>query len=267
MKAASIGVRVATPRVRTRDYASIVAPATYVKARALTRKALSMWLEAVASTVGTRTIRSIRDLGCGTGRFSGPLARRFRATVVGVDPSPSMLAQARKAVPESVVFRRGSAECIPMGDGQADLVFMSQTWHHLRNTAQASREMLRVLAPNGRACVRSSTIENMRSYLYLRFFPGARQSYLRRMPRREEIIRAMNRGGFRLARHRAVRQVFSPNRRAYLNKIRQRALSDLAGISDREFAFGLTRLARYCRSGDPDAAVTEQMDLLTFHRP
>ena len=257
----------ASAKLPRRDYASIVAPATYVRARALPRKALTLWLEAVAASVGGKTIRSILDLGCGTGRFSGPLARRFRATVVGVDPSLKMLAQARKAAPASVEFRRGSAEGIPMDDGQADMVFMSQTWHHLRNAAQASRELRRILAPNGRVCIRNSTIENMRSYLYLRFFPGARQSYLRRMPRRAAIIRAMNRSGFHLVRHCAVRQAFSPNRRAYLSRIRQRALSDLAEISDEEFALGLARLARHCRSGDPDAAVAEQMDLLTFRRP
>jgi len=254
------------PRVRRKDYASIVAPATYVKARSLPRQTLRLWLEEVAESAQVGVVRTILDLGCGTGRFSGPLARRFVATVVGVDPSVAMLTQARREAPESVVFRRGSAERIPLKNGQADMVFMSQTWHHLRDAARAAREMRRVLAPDGLVCIRNSTIENLGSYLYMRFFPGARRSCRRRLPRREGIITVMNRGGFRLVGHRAVRQEFAPAPRAYLRKIRQKATSDLAELSDKEFALGFARLARHCQSRDPDRAVFERMDLFTFRK-
>jgi len=254
-------------RVRRRDYASIVAPATYVKARRLPRHTLRLWLEEVAKSARGGTVRTILDLGCGTGRFSGPLARRFHAAVIGVDPSAAMLAQARKGATESVVFRRGSAERIPVKNGQVDMVFMSQTWHHLRDPARAAREMRRVLAPDGLACIRNSTIENLGSYLYVRFFPGVRASYLRRMPRREAIITAMKQGGFRLVGHRAVRQEFAPSPRAYLGRIRQKAVSDLAELSDEEYALGFARLARHCQSRDPGRAVFERIDLFTFRNP
>jgi SAM-dependent methyltransferase len=178
-----------------------------------------------------------------------------------------MLAQARKGATESVVFRRGSAERIPLKNGQADMAFMSQTWHHLRDPVRAARELQRVLAPEGLACIRNSTIENLGSYLYVRFFPGVRESYLRRMPRRETIITAMKQGGFRLVGYRAVRQEFAPSPRAYLGRIRQKAVSDLAELSDEEYALGFARLARHCRSRDPDQAVSEQIDFFAFRKP
>ena len=182
-----------------KDYAGIVAPATYVRARSLPGQTLRLWLEQVARSARGAKVRTILDLGCGTGRFTGPLARHFQAVAVGVDPSSQMLAEARKDAPESVKFRRGSAERIPMKNGMADMVFVSQIWHHIQDLARAAREMHRVLAPDGLVCIRNSTIENMRSYLYLRFFPGARQTSLRRLPRRDAITAAMNRAGFRLA--------------------------------------------------------------------
>ena len=241
-----------------------MAPATYVKARRLPGKTLRLWLEEVAKSVQGGVVRTILDLGCGTGRFSVPLARRFHTNVIGVDPSAAMLAQARRGAPESVAFRRGSAERIPLKDGQADMVFMSQTWHHLRDGARAAREMRRVLAPNGLVCIRSSTIENIGSYLYMRFFPSARRSCLRCLPRRKEIVAVVTRAGFRLVGQRAVRQEFAPSPRAYLRKIRQKATYDLAELSDEEFALGFPRLARYCQTRDPDRAVSEQIDLFTF---
>ncbi|GEM_PF-391077 len=253
-------------RARRKDYARIVRPATYVKARSLPRQTLRLWLEEVARSLRDKRVRTILDLGCGTGRFTGPLARRFDAAAIGVDPSAAMLAQARRDVPESVVFRRGSAERIPLKNGQADVVFMSQAWHHLRDSARAAQELQRVIAPDGVVCIRNSTIENMGSYLYLRFFPGARQTCQRRLPRREGVMAVMKRAGFRLVVHRAVRQMIAPSPRAYLAKIRQKALFDVAELSDEESAFGFARLARHCRSRAADKAVFERIDLFAFRK-
>lgn len=248
------------------DYARMVHPATYVRARSLPKQTLALWLEEVARAAQGKKVQTILDLGCGTARFSLPLARRFHAVVIGVDPSAAMLAQARKGAPASVVFRRGSAERIPLKHGQADMVFMSQTWHHLRNPVRAAGEMQRVLAPDGLVFVRNSTIENIGSYLYLRFFPGALRTCQRRLPRRGKVIATMNGAGFRLVGLRVVRQMIAPSPRAYLAKIRQKAMFDVAGLSEEESALGFDRLARHCQSCDPDGAVYERIDFFTFRR-
>jgi SAM-dependent methyltransferase len=52
-------------------------------------------LEAIFQRHGSGPIRSVLDLGCGTGNHSLPLARRGYQ-VVGVDRSPAMLARARE---------------------------------------------------------------------------------------------------------------------------------------------------------------------------
>jgi len=64
--------------------------------------------------------RSIIDLGCGTGLLTRSLARAGR-TVVGADPSRTMLDYARRQPgSESVTWIRGDASVLPR-DGTADL--------------------------------------------------------------------------------------------------------------------------------------------------
>lgn len=75
------------------------------------------YYRALAEEVGAR---SIIDLGCGTGLLTRALARAGR-TVIGVDPSRTMLNHARRQPgSESVTWIHGDASVLPR-DGAADL--------------------------------------------------------------------------------------------------------------------------------------------------
>lgn len=76
------------------------------------------WYVALADELDARTIV---DLGCGTGRLTRALARPGRS-VLGVDPSPTMLEHARRQPGAgAVTWRRGDASVLEP-DGTADLV-------------------------------------------------------------------------------------------------------------------------------------------------
>ena len=67
--------------------------------------------------------RSVLDLGCGTGILTVTLAEAGRA-VVGVDPSPAMLAYARRRPgADAVTWIEGDSRAAP--DGPFDLVLMA----------------------------------------------------------------------------------------------------------------------------------------------
>jgi ubiquinone/menaquinone biosynthesis C-methylase UbiE len=86
---------------------------------------MRQWLDLVASHVPFAP-KLIVDVGCGTGRVFEPLAERFAAKVIGIDPSPRMLSVARtKYSSGRGEFRLAPAEKLPLADGCADLVFMS----------------------------------------------------------------------------------------------------------------------------------------------
>jgi len=93
------------------------------------------------------------DFGCGIGRLSRALASRYEQ-VIGVDISPSMLAQARAlhGALDNVRFVENAAARLDfLGDGSVDLIYSVITLHHNPAALQLAyvAEFLRVLAPGG----------------------------------------------------------------------------------------------------------------------
>jgi ubiquinone/menaquinone biosynthesis C-methylase UbiE len=88
------------------------------------------------------------DIGCGPGAAL-EYAFETGAEVVGVDPSPAMVARAQRRVP-GVEVRVGSAEQLPFPDGHFTVVINVLSFHHWADREAGLREILRVLAPGGR---------------------------------------------------------------------------------------------------------------------
>src|SRR6516164_6204664 len=73
--------------------------------------------------------------------------------VIGLEPSPRLLAMARRAsrsAARSVEFIEGSAERIPLEDASADTVVTTWTLCSIPAVVDALHEMRRVLRPTGR---------------------------------------------------------------------------------------------------------------------
>src|SRR3984893_37819 len=110
------------------------------RARALLPATALLWQELLADYIDPGAPPLILDLGCGTGRFSELLARRFGRQVIGIDPSERMVQQARRQPnPGNLSYWTASAEGLPLSNDRADLVFMSMVYHHLGSPAAAAR--------------------------------------------------------------------------------------------------------------------------------
>lgn len=97
----------------------------------------------------TGTERSVLDLGCGTGRFTAGLADLVGGHAIGVDPVAELLALAPPH--PRVAYRRMEEGILPLGDGEADVVFTSLVLGGIPATAlgRTAAEIRRVLAPGG----------------------------------------------------------------------------------------------------------------------
>lgn len=96
----------------------------------------------------------VLDVAIGTGQVAGEARRLLagRGLVVGIDASPGMLAEARRAdAADALVL--GQAEALPFASGSFDLVSVGYALRHVADLNQAFRELRRVLAPGGRLLV------------------------------------------------------------------------------------------------------------------
>src|SRR5437667_7098010 len=113
------------------DYDATDIASTYDRGRDHGRKFLDLWMDVVSSHVKDLRIKTILDLGCGTGRFTEALREHFEAEVIGIDPSKKMLTQARSKDPDlRIRYEQGRGEAIPVLDNSVDLIFMSMIFHH-----------------------------------------------------------------------------------------------------------------------------------------
>jgi ubiquinone/menaquinone biosynthesis C-methylase UbiE len=96
----------------------------------------------------------VLDIGCGTGYFARRIAAAVEpgGTVIGIDPSPPVIAYATRVAPPNCTFHVAAAQQLPLPDASFDLVVSSLAVHHIPPDLRpdALREMLRVLHPGGR---------------------------------------------------------------------------------------------------------------------
>jgi ArsR family transcriptional regulator len=98
----------------------------------------------------------IADLGAGEGAFALLLAESAKK-VIAVDTSAKMIEVGREQALRhgigKVEFRLGDMEEVPIGDGETDLVFFSQSLHHALHPERAIQEAWRILQPGGRVAI------------------------------------------------------------------------------------------------------------------
>ncbi len=213
-----------------------------------------------------RSVQSILDLGCGTGRFIPSLQTTFHCPVTAVDPSDAMLDKGKAREYKHVYWVRGSAEHIPLGDNVADLVWMCQVFHHLDTPVEAIRQIQRVLSPSGCLAIRNGTRENEMEIEWAPCFPEARQMDEARLPSRQEVVDLVSSQGFTLIAQQTVYQYFASSYQEYYAKLSQRGLSSLILISDTACYAGLERLKQWVAQQPPDKPVYEPVDFFVFQR-
>src|SRR5580704_15551538 len=99
---------------------------------------------------------TIADLGAGEGSFALLLSQRA-VRVIAVDSSARMIEvgreQAARHGVKNVEYRLGDMEEVPIGAGEVDLVFFSQSLHHALHPERALAEAARILGDSGRVVV------------------------------------------------------------------------------------------------------------------
>ena len=247
------------------DYDSTTMPAVYDAGRGYSPQVLELWLSTIARVADAkRPIRDILDLGCGTGRYSCALSEHFGASVVAMDPSEQMLAQARRKPGARVRYLRGSGEALPLPDASVDMIFMSMVFHHFSARGQVALECYRVLRSQGVVVLRAGVTDRVDDFPYVPFIPRTRELIERSLTSLATVGRTFEDAGFALKAHEVVMSETAASWPVYAERVALRADSILIQLADDEFAEGLAALRTYAATAS--GTVTEPTDLFAFRK-
>jgi ubiquinone/menaquinone biosynthesis C-methylase UbiE len=169
----------------------------------------------------------VLDMGCGTGRFTIPLAERA-ASVSGLDMSPAMLAANRKKLADHGLdadLREGDMADLPFPDASFDVVVSMLALMHIprQDRQQVFREVARVLRPGGRLLI------GVKNSVFERMFQGDRFATIDITDvKSEELIFTKTHSGEDMV---APWHSFSPDELASLSAIAGLSLVHLRGNS------------------------------------
>jgi len=107
------------------------------------------WRRFLVSKVDAGPEDRVLDVATGTGMVARELVRKNGCTVVGVDQSAEMLAQARGRANGSIELVEASAESLPFADAEFDALTFTYLLRYVEDPASTLAELARVVKPGG----------------------------------------------------------------------------------------------------------------------
>jgi demethylmenaquinone methyltransferase/2-methoxy-6-polyprenyl-1,4-benzoquinol methylase len=105
------------------------------------------WRRFLVSRIEAGPRDTVLDVATGTGAVARVLLARKGCTVVGLDQSPEMLAEARRRLPAAVTLVEGTADALPFPDGSFDALTFTYLLRYVPDPAATLRELARVVRP------------------------------------------------------------------------------------------------------------------------
>jgi len=180
----------------------------------------------------------VLDVGCGPGTVVCQLVREYGCQAVGIDASPSMIDAARSHARDCGAFDVARAEELPFGAESFDAVVMRTVVHHLDRPA-AFAEIRRVLRPGGRCVITTTDPEAFDRFWLRTYFPSYVAIERGRFPDARTLEAELGQAGFSDISTASYATLRRFSREVALEKLRGRAYSTFALMSDEEYANGV----------------------------
>ena len=107
------------------------------------------WRRFLVSRIEAGPRATVLDVATGTGAVARELLEQKGCTVVALDQSPEMLAEARRRLPADVTLVEAGAEKLPFPDAAFDALTFTYLLRYVEDPAAVLRELVRVVRPGG----------------------------------------------------------------------------------------------------------------------
>jgi demethylmenaquinone methyltransferase / 2-methoxy-6-polyprenyl-1,4-benzoquinol methylase len=107
------------------------------------------WRRFLVSRIEAGPRATVLDVATGTGAVARELLAQKGCTVVALDQSPEMLAEARRRLPAEVTLVEAGAEKLPFPDAAFDALTFTYLLRYVEDPAAILRELVRVVRPGG----------------------------------------------------------------------------------------------------------------------
>ena len=244
------------------DYGEIAN--TFDLSRPMSEERLEIWTSLVSEIINSEQKIELLDLGCGTGRFSIPIANRLGYSVTGADNSEEMILKARKKdVTKQVKWDIQDATSLSYPDASFDAVFMSHLLHHVDNPLEIIEECYRILKPAGTILNRYGSMDDIRGDPEHKFFPGVIELDEVRTPTRERVEDLFRIAGFKNISSKVLVEQPYPSPEVRLRGAELKFTSVLTLINQSAFENGLENFRKYILEKPNDHWLLEDKMTLT----
>lgn len=226
------------------DYSKIVE--YYDRRRTATGPIIELWTGLISKYINKGRETKLLDIGCGTGRFTLPIAERFHCTVIGADMSIEMLDKAKDKDKNGLVrWDVQDIHKMTYGDASFDVIFMSNVIHHCDAPLKALSECHRILGDNGVIIIRYGAMAQIREDVTHVFFPETLELDEERTPSVELLEKWMAEVSFSGINTQEVEQKTFQTGKELIDAHAYKNTSVLSMISEDAFEIGMQRLRKY----------------------
>jgi SAM-dependent methyltransferase len=183
----------------------------------------------------------ILEVGCGTGHWLNVL-QSAAPVVCGMDRSPGMLQKARERGGNFHLIR-GDAGWLTFHNATFDLIFCVNTLHHFDNPPEFISEARRLLKQGGALSIIGMNPHSGddRWFVY-DYFPGTRESDLRRYPSPETLADWMIAAGLENVSSRVGERIILKLKGREILPLDKNFTSQLTLLTPQAFADGIARI-------------------------
>lgn len=184
----------------------------------------------------------IVDIGCGTGNETLNTYNKFKCRVYGIEPAENMLKKAMEKS-DKIVWLKGSAEIIPVGDNSIDIITSFFSIHHFLDIYQAIKEFYRILKSSGKVFIFTISHNQMKNSLEYQFFPELLEYDISRVPTIEFIKDIFVKNGFKVK----IKEVVYETRKIdanYIEILKKRYRTGFQKLTEKQILIGINRIEK-----------------------